>query len=82
MRPAKKQNAPTSHNTFKNITLSALKLIRNFDNNWYIYIPKHDSVRDNLFGDPITGVRKVIKVIYENKEEIFDENIEIKILII
>jgi len=71
-----------NNNIFKNITLQALKLIHNFHDNWYIYIPKCDNVRDNLFGDPIMGVHKVIKVIYNNKEEIYDEFNEIKILIV
>jgi len=63
-----------NNNTFKNITnLVYEKCIEYRDNKWCIYIPEGDYNRADLFGDPLEGVLKVIKInkiIFEDDKEI------------
>jgi len=44
---------------------------------WSINIPKGDTVRDKLFGDPIYGVNKMIRVNYNNKLVLYDDKTDI-----
>jgi hypothetical protein len=63
-----------SYHLFKNIkNLVYEKCIEYRDKKWCIYIPKGDYNRAHLFGDPLVGIGKVIKInkiIYNDQEEI------------
>ena len=67
-----------SYLLFKNIkNLVYEKCIDYRDNKWCIYIPKGDYNRSRLFGDPLIGVLKVIKI----NNKIYNENEESIILL-
>ena len=58
---------------FINITKNVhTKCIDYINNKWVIYIPKDDCYRPKLFGDPLPGVLKVIKVTNNNVITIYD----------
>jgi len=66
-------------NITKNVHIKCIDYIENSDK-WVINIPKDDYVRPKLFGDPLPGVVKVIKVschgittIYDNTKDIIIE---------
>ena len=61
-------------NNFINITKNVHKKCIDYINNkWVIYIPKDDCYRPKLFGDPLQGVVKVIKVIQNGISTIYDD---------
>lgn len=64
--------------TFKNITNQVYeKCIEYRENKWCIYIPNKYEIRDKLFGDPLIGVHKVIKIINNEIITFYDEYQEI-----
>ena len=52
------------------------------DSKWSIYIPKGDINRSILFGDPLIGVHKVVKVSRNGSVAIYDETQDIDIPIL
>ena len=73
--------------TFIDVTRAAhIKCINNIGATskkvWSIYIPKGDTNRSMLFGDPLIGVHKVIKVTRNGSVAIYDETQDIDIPIL
>lgn len=64
--------------TFKDITAFVYEKCMEYrENKWCIYIPKNSYTRDTLFGDPLIGVHKVIKIINNEIITFYNENQEI-----
>ena len=55
---------------------------KNLQKKWIIFIPKGNSNRDKLFNDPLCGRYKIIKIIKNGIENIFDENNEVVLQIL
>jgi len=66
-------------NITKNVYINCIQYMEIDKNNysWVIYIPKNDYVRPKLVGDPLPGVNKVIKVLYNGITTIYDDTKEI-----
>jgi FkbM family methyltransferase len=67
-------------NITKNVYIKCIDI--NTNNKWVINIPKNDTVRPKLFGDPLPGIVKVIKVTSYGITKIYDDTIDIVIEII
>ena len=62
-------------NITKNVYINCIEI--NTDNKWVINIPKNDHVRPKLFGDPLPGVVKVIRVSCDGVITIYDDTKDI-----
>jgi len=62
-------------NQYKDITNQVFAKCIQFvgENDWEVSIPIVDDRRDELFGDPLPGIHKLIKVTYNDETKIYDE---------
>ena len=65
------------YGNFNNYVDVTEKVKKNFVKNGNIFIPQTDYLRSYLFGDPITNVKKHIKIIYNSINYFFEEQDEI-----
>lgn len=68
-------------NNYVNIKNEFIKYCINNQQYNLITIPANDTNRTNIFGDPLSGVLKNIKIINNNLEYVFDDSVSISLYI-